>query len=105
VDGRPLAEGLVQFVPESPSGPAAVGSIEGGRFTALTGGRSGAVPGRYRIRVEARMTAVDETDTLPKPLVAQKYLDPVRSGLTCEVVAGQANEVELKLVGGKAAVP
>lgn len=51
------------------------------------------------------MVAVDETDTLPKPLVAWKDLDPVRSGLTCEVVVGQANEVELQLVVGKEAVP
>jgi hypothetical protein len=105
VAGQPLASGLVQFVPEAPTGPPAVGSVEAGRFTARTAGRAGAVPGRYRIRVEARMAAADETDTLPRSLVAGKYLDPSRSGLTCEVIAGQDNVLELTLEPAPGAAP
>lgn len=101
VDGSPLAEGMLQFVPETGGGPAAVAAVEGGRFTAETAGRRGAVPGRYRIRVEARVAASDETDTLPKSLVAAKYLDPGRSGLMCEVVAGQDNLIDLSLESGR----
>jgi len=101
LDGQPLPHGLVQFVPASGAGPAAVGSIAAGRFTAETGGRRGAVPGRYLVRVEARAKPVDETDTLPKSLVPARYGDPATSGIVAEVVVGQDNVVDITLGGAR----
>jgi len=97
VDGRPLSAGLLQFLPEAAGTPAAVAVVEAGRFTAATAGRPGAVPGRYRIRVEARNPPRDETDTLPASLVAEKYSNAESSGLSCEVIAGRENLVEFQL--------
>ena len=101
LDGQPLEYGLVQFVPESGTGPAAVGSIAGGRFVAETAGRSGAIPGRYRVRIEARAPATDETDTLPKSLIPSRYETPTTSGLLYDVVAGQENDFDITLQGSR----
>jgi len=97
VGGRPLERGMVQLVPEDPRGSAAVGSVAAGRFVALTADRPGVVPGRYRIRIDARAEPKDETDTLPKPLVPLRYFDAATSGLSCEAIAGRDNAVELNL--------
>lgn len=101
LDGRPLERGLVQFVPESGTGPAAVGSIAGGRFVAETAGQRGAMPGRYRVRIEARALPVDETDTLPKSLIPARYGNPSTSGIGYVVVASQDNVVEIALQGAR----
>lgn len=101
LDGRPLERGIVQFVPESGTGPAAVGSIAEGRFVAETAGRRGARPGRYRVRIEARALPVDETDTLPKSLIPARYGNPSTSGIGYDVVASQDNVVEIALQGAR----
>jgi len=101
LDGRPLEQGLVQFVPETGTGPAAVGSITGGRFVAETAGRSGARPGRYRVRIESRAPPADETDTLPRSLVPERYGNPATSGIVYAVEAGRENEVEIALQGSR----
>jgi len=96
VDGRPLARGMIQFEADS-GGATAVATVTDGHFTATTAGRRGIVPGRYTARLEARAEPTDETDTLPKSLVATKYADAATSGLTCEAVAGRDNSVEWNL--------
>jgi len=100
LDGRPLANGLVQFVPEEPASRTSVASVSAGCFTAMTGGRAGVVPGRYRIRVEARAEPVDETDTLPRSLLPERYSDAAQSGLSCEVIAGRPHTIDLQLESG-----
>jgi hypothetical protein len=52
IAGQPLAYGTVQFVPESPEGHAAMGTIKGGAFT-LQSAESfpGVVKGPYRVSI------------------------------------------------------
>jgi hypothetical protein len=52
VAGQPLAYGTVQFVPDSPEGHAAMGTIKGGAFT-LQSAESfpGVVKGPYRVSI------------------------------------------------------
>jgi hypothetical protein len=97
LDGEPLKHGLVQFVPESGAGPAAVGNIVGGRFVAETAGRRGAMPGRYRVRIESRAMPADETDTLPKSLVAERYGNAATSGIVYDVTLDRDNVFDIAL--------
>jgi hypothetical protein len=89
--GAPLPGGLVVFTPDEDfggHGPQAEGVIGyDGRFTLTTSGASGAGVGRHRVTVVG-------PSGWPLPV---RFLDPGRSGLQAEVLAGQDNFVELKL--------
>jgi hypothetical protein len=106
LDGKPLARGTVTFAPDNArgtTGPAAVGQIGADGKYELTTDRSGrggdgAVIGFHRISVQSREDV--EAGQLAKSLIPAAYEDPDRSGLTAEVKAGQANEVNLELHSG-----
>lgn len=52
LDGTPLVEGMIRFIPESGvTGPATAGRIENGQFS--LGHRDGPVVGRHRVEIEA----------------------------------------------------
>ena len=97
LDGQPLARGMIQFEPEATTGSTAVASVANGRFSATTGGRPGIAPGRYKVRIDARAEPADETDTLPRSVIAAKYADAATSGLGCEIAVGRENVVDWKL--------
>ncbi len=72
--------------PQVPSGD--VGAD--GRFRIRTRDRDGAPPGWYRVQVVARGVAGKDRATRPIDLVAPRYGDAARSGLTLHVVADAA---------------
>lgn len=54
LDGTPLPEASVAFVPEDPSGEGATGyTDENGRFTMTSSRTTGVKPGLYKVRIEA----------------------------------------------------
>jgi hypothetical protein len=101
LDGKPLPQGTVQFVPNAAQGTAgapAVGSIgPDGRYTLQTAGHDGAIVGHHKVRVDARRTPKDYMDTMPPSLIPAKYNDPDTSGLVVEVKGGEKNQIPLEL--------
>jgi len=92
-DGKPLAGGLVTFVPKGdlPVTPSGVIASDG-TFSLVTGGSGeGAPPGDYKIRVEApQFQAAPKSRKPPFPF---KYTDEDSSGLTITVRA-ETNQLE-----------
>ena len=96
LEGTPVPRGIVQFQPDA--GPSANGTIgPDGSFTLMTAGESGAVIGNHKVLVEARAEPKDETDTLPAPLVPEKYFSFATSGITKEVTADAPNVINIEL--------
>ena len=102
VDGKPVPNGTVTFIPEV-SGPPATGEINPmGQYTLTTyQAGDGAVPGRYKIMVMALQDNNDrlpeDRSPLPAPIVPQKYLSTSTSGLTGTVEPGIENVIDLPL--------
>ena len=60
--------------------------------------KSGIVPGKYAVVVTKLDTAaISTTFAPPKNLLPKKYGNPATSGLTADVVAGQANDFPFQL--------
>jgi hypothetical protein len=105
VDGKPVKEGVILFVPER--GPGASGPIDDGRYvlTTRTPG-DGAVVGRHKVYFEPKPppgdpnTEVREGPVPPPPLKSDfppsRYATPETSGLTAEVQSG-TNTIDFKL--------
>jgi hypothetical protein len=89
--GAPLAGGTIVFAPDPErggDGPVAWGEIGAdGRYALRTTTGEGASPGWHRVTFAA---------AAGKALPA-RYSDPARSGQTCEVKAGKANEIDFEL--------
>lgn len=102
LDDKPLTRGLVQFQPDKSQGtdgPSAVGAIgPDGKYELVTAQVKGAMVGKHTVMVESRAQPKNEMDTLPALLVPEKYTRHETSGLKQEVVAGKANEINLKLL-------
>jgi hypothetical protein len=101
LDGKPLARGTVQFVPDSSKGTAgtpAVGYIDAnGHYELTTANVPGAIIGMHRIGVESRKEMEPTGVSWTPSLIPEKYSNPNASGLTAEVKADTANEVNLEL--------
>jgi hypothetical protein len=101
LDGAPVTRGNVQFQPDAAQGakgPPANGAIgPDGHYELTTAGSPGAVVGKHQVLVEARALPKDETDTLPAPLVPEKYFSFSTSGITKEVTAAAPNEINIEL--------
>ena len=66
--------------------------VGGGKY------KSGIVPGKYAVVVTKLDTAaISTTFAPPKNLLPKKYGNPATSGLTADVVAGQANDFPFQL--------
>jgi hypothetical protein len=89
--GQPLTGGTIVFAPDPErggDGPIAWGEVgTDGRYTLRTKTGVGVSPGWHRVTFAAA-----SGKTLPP-----RYSDPARSGQTCEVKAGQANEIDFDL--------
>lgn len=102
LDGNPLPHGMVGFEPVDPdTGWSATGTIKDGRFEMVTtASASGAVIGKYRVRVLSEgldSTGPDGKLQRPKSLIPEKYNDISRSGLEVEVTSDM-KPIELKLL-------
>jgi hypothetical protein len=94
--GQPLAGGTIVFTPDSQRGgrgPQAWSLVGGdGRFTLLTGGKKGAVPGWHRVTIAPLASRGAKATPLPS-----RYRDPELSGQRVEVKAGRHNQCDLHL--------
>ena len=84
-NGKPLSAGRVVLVPEEPTGAPSSGEIQAdGQFRLTTkSADDGAVPGRYKVRVEPATT--ERGSKLRKPPFPIKYLDEDTSGIVVTV--------------------
>lgn len=113
IDGEPLAGAAVVFQPVT-EGPQACGVTDpSGQFQLVTGSRSGAIPGTYRVTVSKQKITpkhprkiptgaenaglppgvtmeemIPPEDLLIEWLIPEKYGNPSESGLTATVEAG-----------------
>lgn len=101
LDGQPLAEGQIAFVPQSGTGgPTAGGKIRQGRFSIAA--KEGVLAGSFRVEITAsRKTGKQATtETGEKFDQVEQYL-PARynrqSELTAEVPDGGAKQLEFAL--------
>ena len=105
LDGRPLTQGYVLFVPDK--GLAAKGPIQsdGGYTLGTYGSADGAVLGTHRVAVVCREEAppVQDKDLgieIPRPgrsLIPDRYSDTATSGLTFEVTPDGPNTFDIQL--------
>lgn len=90
--GHALSGGFIVFTPDPDRGTAtelAISPIQSDGFYQLQTDKGlGIPPGWYRISIGPASTA------LPFP---EKYRDPLRSGLTCEIHPGRENVVDFNL--------
>ena len=101
LDGQPVANARVQFVPDKlkgTTGAMASGTTNAqGEYELETATVKGAIVGHHKVSVEARAPPKDEYDTLPELLTADIYADHENSGLTAEVIEGRANVIDFPL--------
>ena len=92
--GRPLPGGTIVFTPDPERGgrgPQAIAEIDAeGRYTLLTGGKKGAVPGWHLVTIASQGDA-------PSERLPGRYRDPDLSGQRVEVKASRANQCDLQL--------
>ncbi len=103
LDGKPLSEGLIQFIPQQGTGgPSAGAGIAEGRFSIARD--KSIFPGKFRVEI----TAARKTGRkIESPIAPGRFADetvqylPARynlqSELTAEVTAGGSNQFEFEL--------
>jgi hypothetical protein len=93
-DGKPLTDGMIQFIPDS-GGFLASGKIGAdGTFTLTSlDKREGAAPGTYKVRIQPSlaMTAPKAKRTPPLPFNARYTDDDGDTGLTATIKAEPNN--------------
>jgi hypothetical protein len=91
--GQPLPGGTIVFTPDPQRGghgPLAWAEVrDDGRYTLVTGGKKGAVPGWHRVTVAPPRRA--------SAFLPVRYRDPELSGQHVEVKADRANVCDLHL--------
>ena len=96
--GQPLEKGQVQFLPAD--GPAAVGSVENGKFVLGTNADgNGAPPGNYRVTVFSYKNVQSKFgDSTSKSVIPNRYTNPDSSGIVVDIPKGGNNAIEIKMV-------
>jgi hypothetical protein len=96
--GKPLEKGQVQLLPEK-EGPAAVGSIENGKFVLGTNAEgNGAVPGKYRVTVFSYKDVQNRYGgTTTQSVIPTKYADPEKSGLVMDIPEAGKTDIKIEL--------
>jgi hypothetical protein len=98
VDGEPLKDAQISFLPDTEKGnttPAsAAGKVANGNYSLITKDRAGAPAGWYKVAINTQYPGGPEKPvTLPK-----NYSDASKSGLSVEVVASPSpGAYDLKL--------
>lgn len=90
-DGTPIAYGHVILHPDAESGNTSQeicqGTIQDGSYTIMTGARTGAPAGKYKVCIEAAKETDANNPYVTEWLADEKYINPSRSNLKMEVVA------------------
>jgi hypothetical protein len=95
-NGKPLAQGEISFHPAGGQRPA-YGKIQDGKIVDVkTADKEGVIVGPCQVGVTSVQAAADMY-TPSKSLIPQRYADPKKSGLSCEIKKGQTNQVEFEL--------
>ncbi len=99
LDGKSLSSGRVLAVNES--GQSANGTIAAdGSYKLLRKGETTLPPGKYQLAVIAYDTAdAASPEAAGKLSIPANYTEPIKSGLTVEVVAGKTVTKDLELKG------
>jgi hypothetical protein len=99
--GQPLTQGTIVFVPDESrgsTGPLARADVQpDGSYHLRTDDATGAVAGWHRVTIAAVAPPVNGAKTAPRPILPDKYREPARSGLSCEITAGHDNAVNFRL--------
>jgi len=96
LNGQPLANAAVTFVPET-GRPAMGVTDEEGRYVVTTFEKNdGALPGQYRVTIAAQAARTPKNGNNVQATVPKAYSDPQTSALTVEVVQGR-NDFQLEL--------
>ena len=99
--GAPLHTGLIVFSPDTnrgESGKIAFSKIkEDGSFTLNTGDAPGVTAGWYRVTVAALSGTSSSSEGGPISLIPDKYRDPEKSLLQCEVKGNHDNHLNFNL--------
>ena len=89
VNGEPLKQGLVVFIPDVAAGNASTeefrGVVKDGSYSITSGEKEGVIAGAYKITVSGHEGA--DSTKMPTPLVDEKYFSPNTSGLKAVVKA------------------
>jgi hypothetical protein len=105
LDGKPLADGSIQFTPATNAGGTAVGggsTIENGRFSIAR--EKGLVPGSYKVAISAAdqkkrdeptKGPVNKRSGLAKELIPAKYNS--QTTLTAEIKKGGSDDLKFDL--------
>lgn len=106
VNGKPVPNGTVMFVPVETGAPA-TGEIRPDgtyRMTTYSDG-DGAVVGKHQVSITAladmQNRLPEDRTPLPPPIIPHKYLHRGTSGLTADVKAGEVNTIDFDLVDDK----
>lgn len=103
MDGKPLADATVVFIPKAGGRPAAAKTNAEGLYELnFSGGRKGTIPGANRVRVTTKADPYEGDDgkMVPgkKETIAVEYNQ--QTTLEFEVVDGQMNEANFDLKSG-----
>ncbi|MBI3463288.1 MAG: carboxypeptidase regulatory-like domain-containing protein [Planctomycetes bacterium] len=102
MDGKPLANAAVVFIPENGRPAGATTDSQGHYVLNFTSGRKGAIPGKNSIRITTLRDAGEDENGNPIP--AQRETVPMKynaaSELTFEVKEGEKNVANFDLVSG-----
>lgn len=103
MDGKPLPNATVVFIPQSNGRPAAAKTDSEGKYRLnFSAGRKGAIPGNNRIRITTKSDpSVDEEGN---PIAGSPEKIPMKynqlTTLEFNVLAGQKNEANFELQSG-----
>lgn len=93
-DGRPVLAGTIEVAPLEDGRPARAALNDEGRFTLLTAGREGALPGRYRVVVLPTLVIGHPPHG---PVVDPRFTNYETSGLTLEVPPAGSRDVVIEV--------
>jgi hypothetical protein len=103
--GSALTQGTIVFTPDASRGyrgPLSYAQIEpDGGYTLHSDDHSGALVGCHRVTVSSVSPTAQllpgQRFAVPQSLLPEKYRDPDRSGLACEVKGGRENVINFDL--------
>jgi hypothetical protein len=102
LDAKPLPRGTVQFIPDDPALPVAVGYIDSeGRYTMSTRGTPGAPAGGHTAVIDAREEVDLNKTSWARSLIPERYNNVKTSKLPVQVKADSDNQVDLALTAKK----